>query len=108
MYRNLKGGIGRYMRLYEVLHRMEKIITRIRNRAGEDDYGSEQYQPVLGKHMRCLQEESDGIPCCHIFTTIKFEMITSFSDSLVNKRWIKEVSKKKKLPNTANASDKSL
>ncbi|KAK9943741.1 hypothetical protein M0R45_009339 [Rubus argutus] len=56
----------------------------------------------------CMLFQSDGIPCCHIFTTIKFEMITSFSDSLVNKRWIKEVSKKKKLPNTANASDKSL
>ncbi|XP_050387558.1 protein FAR-RED IMPAIRED RESPONSE 1-like [Argentina anserina] len=57
MHRNLRGGIGRYMRLFEVLPCMEKNKDRIRNRCLHDDYRSEQFQPVYGTHLRTLEEE---------------------------------------------------
>ncbi|KAK9931103.1 hypothetical protein M0R45_018398 [Rubus argutus] len=71
MNRNLKVGIGRSMRLYEVMPRMEKTIARIRNRIAEDDYRSEHFEPVCGTHMRCLQEEVGRIFTHDIFLLIK-------------------------------------
>ncbi|KAL6196331.1 hypothetical protein ACLB2K_031946 [Fragaria x ananassa] len=155
MHRNLEEDIDCYMKLYEVLPRMEKTIERIRNQVLQDDYRSQNYSPVYGNHMRCLQEEigkkftrdifllikeqinfesnfvigqrgvhpttgaslislmqygkpekmwivsyqpyesnptfvcscklfeSDGIPCCHIFAVMKFEMLTTLPESLI-------------------------
>ncbi|KAL6127468.1 hypothetical protein ACLB2K_070833 [Fragaria x ananassa] len=57
MHRILKEGIGRYMRLFEILPHMEKIIERMRNRVLHDDYRSEQFRHVYGTHMRSLEEE---------------------------------------------------
>ncbi|KAM5585607.1 protein FAR1-RELATED SEQUENCE 5 [Rosa sericea] len=180
MHRNLEEGIDRYMKLYEVLPRMEKTIERIRNQVLQDDYRSQNYDPVYGSHMRCLQEEigkrfthdifllikeqinfeskfvigprsvhpktgaslislmqygkperrwivsyqpdesnptlvcscklfeSDGIPCCHIFAVMKFEMLTTFPESLVNKRWTKEATVKTAISSSGLVSNMSV
>ncbi|KAK9912722.1 hypothetical protein M0R45_036571 [Rubus argutus] len=178
IHRNLKEGIGRSMRLYEFLPRMEKTIERIRNCVLVDDYRSDNSEPVYGSHMSCLQEEigkkfthdifllikdqinfeskfvisgrdvvpqtcaslisltqygkperrwtvlyqpaesnptfvcscklfqSDGIPCCHIFAVIKCEQLTTFPESLVNKRWTKEGTIKRTLLSSSLVNDK--
>ncbi|KAL6199362.1 hypothetical protein ACLB2K_029146 [Fragaria x ananassa] len=180
MHRNLDEGIDCYMKLYEVLPRMEKTIERIRNQVLQDDYRSQNYSPVYGNHMRCLQEEigkkftrdifllikeqinfesnfvigqrgvhpttgaslislmqygkpekmwivsyqpyesnptfvcscklfeSDGIPCCHIFAVMKFEMLTTLPESLVNKRWTKEATVKRTLSSSGLVSNMSV
>ncbi|XP_050368420.1 protein FAR1-RELATED SEQUENCE 5-like [Argentina anserina] len=180
IHRNLEEGIDLYMNMYEVLPRVEKAIERIRNRVLQDGYRSQNYSPVCGNHMRCLQEEiskkftrdiflliqeqinfesnfvigqrgvhpktgaslislmqygkpdhmwtvsyqsdesnptfvcscklfeSDGIPCCHIFAVMKFEMLTTFPESLVNKRWTKEATVKRTLPSSGLVSNMSV
>lgn len=162
MHRNLKGGLGRYMRLYEILPRVDKTIARMRDRVLQDDCRSLNSDPLVGRHMRCMQEqiskkfthdiflllkdqidyeskfvvdgrdelpepgcivfsltqynkvqrrwavtyfsnssnptfkcscnlfESDGIPCCHIFSVMKALLMTTFPESLVMKRWTKD------------------
>lgn len=158
----MKGGLGRTMKLYNVLPRIDKTIYRMRKRVIEDDCKSLNSSPVIGSHLRCIQEkiakiymhdvflllkdhigfeskfvivgreeladpacsvfeltqfnkpnrrwsvthhndsgntslscsynlfESDGIPCCHIFTVMKSPMLSSYPKSLVLKRWTKD------------------
>ncbi|KAM5578706.1 protein FAR1-RELATED SEQUENCE 5-like, partial [Rosa sericea] len=162
MHRNLKSGVGRYMRLCEVLPRMDKTIEQIRFNGLNDDFKSMNSHPVIGSHMRCIQEqvsakfthdvfllikdqilfeskflvadrvryenqgstlhlvtqygkpertwhvthyqgkpdlsfvcschlfESDGIPCCHIFTVMKTMNMTTLPEYLVKLRWTKQ------------------
>ncbi|KAL6129454.1 hypothetical protein ACLB2K_072804 [Fragaria x ananassa] len=162
MHRNLKGGVGRYMELCEVLPRMDKTIEHIRFNGRNDDFKSMNSHPIIGSHMRCIQKqvgakfthdifllikdqilfeskfivadrlrdenrgstlfivtqygkaertwqvtryqahpdisficschlfESDGIPCCHIFTAMKTMNMTSLPESLVKQRWTKQ------------------
>ncbi|XP_040364040.1 protein FAR1-RELATED SEQUENCE 5-like [Rosa chinensis] len=71
MHKNLKGGIGRCMRLYEVLPRMEKTVQRIRQQVLYDDYRSENCEPVYVSHMRGLQEDIGRRFTHDIFLLIK-------------------------------------
>ncbi|KAL6145669.1 hypothetical protein ACLB2K_056354 [Fragaria x ananassa] len=51
------------------------------------------YQPDIVNptfSCSCNLFESDGIPCCHIFTVMKAENVTKFPTSLVSRRWTKE------------------
>ncbi|XP_062005564.1 protein FAR1-RELATED SEQUENCE 5-like [Rosa rugosa] len=167
MHRNIKTGVGKFMRLCEFLPRMDKTLARMRYNHLYDDFKSMNSDPIIGSHMRCMQEqvgakfthdifllikdqimfeskfvvadhldyhngsstlflvtqygkaertwhvtylhgrqcisfkcscqlfESDGIPCCHIFTVMKTKLLTKFPDTLVTHRWTKEASPKK-------------
>ncbi|XP_062016390.1 protein FAR1-RELATED SEQUENCE 5-like [Rosa rugosa] len=57
MHRNMKTGLGKYMRLYEVLPRLDKTMNRIRERVLFDDFVSVNASPVIGDHMSLLQEQ---------------------------------------------------
>lgn len=180
MHRNLKGGLGRYRKLYEVLPRMDRTIDRMRDRVLEDDFKSINSSPVYDTHMRCLEEligkkfthdiflmirdqirfeskfviadrvnfentgskiykltqygkperrwsvtylhdeknpsfqcscklfESDGIPCCHIFTVMKDSMLTILPESMVTKRWTKDANVCKTIPSCEEYPDNAL
>ncbi|KAL6202361.1 hypothetical protein ACLB2K_026069 [Fragaria x ananassa] len=128
MHRNLGEGIDCYMKLYEVLPRMEKTIEQIRNQRGVHpttgaslislmQYGKPEkmwivsYQPYESNPTfvcSCKLFESDGIPCCHIFAVMKFEMLTTLPESLVNKRWTKEATVKRTLSSSGLVSNMSV
>lgn len=57
MHRSLKGGLGHYMRLFEILPRIDKTIARMRDAVLEDDSKSINSDPVIGSHLQCLQEQ---------------------------------------------------
>lgn len=52
-------------------------------------------RPIISFTCSCQLFESDGIPCCHIFSVMKAKLINSLPESLVTKRWTKEASPKK-------------
>ncbi|XP_024163625.1 protein FAR1-RELATED SEQUENCE 5 [Rosa chinensis] len=53
----------------------------------------------------CKLFQSDGIPCAHIFSVMKAELILKLPDSLVLKRWTMDVGKP---VNLHNLSDRNL
>ncbi|KAK9929342.1 hypothetical protein M0R45_026444 [Rubus argutus] len=57
IHRNLKEEVGRYMRIYKALPRIDKTIDRMRDKVLEDDFRSMNSNPVYGKHIKCLQEQ---------------------------------------------------
>lgn len=71
MHRNLKGGLGRTMRLYDVLPRIDKTICRMRERVIEDDCKSLNSSPVIGSHLRCIQEQIAKIYTHDVFLLLK-------------------------------------
>jgi zinc finger SWIM domain-containing protein 3 len=71
MHRNLKGGLGRTMRLCDVLPRVDKTIARMRDRVLEDDCRSINSDPVIGSHLRCMQEQIAEIFTHDIFLLMK-------------------------------------
>lgn len=56
----------------------------------------------------CQLFESDGIPCCHIFSVLKHRMRTRLPDSLVKKRWTKEASVRRTLLSSGLANDNAV
>ncbi|KAL6127469.1 hypothetical protein ACLB2K_070834 [Fragaria x ananassa] len=56
----------------------------------------------------CQLFESDGIPCCHIFSVLKHQMRTRLPDSLVKKRWTKEASVMRTLLSSGLANDNAV
>ncbi|KAK9922262.1 hypothetical protein M0R45_030735 [Rubus argutus] len=54
--RNLEGGLGRTMRLYDVLPCVDNVIEHLRDWALEDDCKSINSDPVIGSHLRSMQE----------------------------------------------------
>lgn len=71
IHRNLKGEVGKHIRLYEVLPHMDKAIERIRDRVLEDNFRSIYSNPIYGRHIRCLQEQIGKIFTHDIFWLIK-------------------------------------
>lgn len=71
MHRNLKGGLGRTMRLYDVLPRVDNAIGRLRDRALEDDCKSINSSPVIGGHLRSMQEQIAKIFTHDVFLLLK-------------------------------------
>jgi zinc finger SWIM domain-containing protein 3 len=57
IHSKFKKEIGRFTRLYEVVPRMDKTISRMRNRVVEDNFRGTNSKPLLDSHMRVLEEQ---------------------------------------------------
>lgn len=57
MHKNLKGGLGRTMRLYDVLPRVDNAIGLLRDQTLEDDYKSINLDPVISSYLQSMQEQ---------------------------------------------------
>lgn len=59
------------MRLYNVLPRIDNTICRMRERFIEDDCKSLNSSPVIGSHLRCIQEHIVKIYMHDVFLLLK-------------------------------------
>ncbi|KAK9911525.1 hypothetical protein M0R45_035426 [Rubus argutus] len=63
--------MGRFTRLYEVVPRMDKTISRMRNRLVEDNFRGINSKPLLNSHMRVLEENISKVFTHDIFVIIR-------------------------------------
>lgn len=57
MHKNLKGGLGRTMRFYDVLPRVDNAIGHFRDRTLKDDYKSINLDLVIRNYLQSMQEQ---------------------------------------------------
>ncbi|KAL6141226.1 hypothetical protein ACLB2K_059516 [Fragaria x ananassa] len=64
------------------------------------------YSSVDGKYScSCLQFESDGVPCSHLFCVLKYRNMSVYPKSLIEDRWTKGGGRLKIVPTAAQCVD---
>ncbi|XP_004309720.1 PREDICTED: protein FAR1-RELATED SEQUENCE 1-like [Fragaria vesca subsp. vesca] len=64
------------------------------------------YSSVDGKYScSCLQFESDGVPCAHLFCVLKYRNVSVYPKSLIEDRWTKGGGRLKMVPIVAECVD---
>ncbi|KAL6128920.1 hypothetical protein ACLB2K_072273 [Fragaria x ananassa] len=53
----------------------------------------------------CLQFESDGVPCAHLFCVLKYQKVSVYPKSLIEDRWTKGGGRLKMVPTAAQCVD---
>lgn len=71
MHKNLKGGLGRTMRLYDVLPHVDNAIGRLRDRTLEDGCKSINLDRVIGSYLQSMQEQIAKIITHDVFFLLK-------------------------------------
>lgn len=71
MHKDLKEGLGRFSRLYEIMPRMDKTLEHMRNKVKKDEYNSMTSEPVINSHMRSLEKQIAEIYTYDIFLLIR-------------------------------------
>ncbi|KAL6203500.1 hypothetical protein ACLB2K_027200 [Fragaria x ananassa] len=64
------------------------------------------YSSVDGKYScSCLQFESDGVPCAHLFCVLKYRNVSVYPKSLIEDRWTTGGGRLKMVPTAAQCVD---
>lgn len=75
MHKNLKKGVGKFCKLYEVMPRVDKALCRLREKAKKDDFDNMNSTPVLETHMRVMEKDVANIFTHDLYLLIKDEIV---------------------------------